>query len=94
MPTCAKDNKNGSISSLLAWVGGQIEVIGSREFRGSYIWDSNSDFNALKGLPNACKTAFDSIGQMRSTCTEVSGRRTYRGSLENATLKKSVCDES
>lgn len=35
VPTYAKDNKNGFLSSLLAWVRGPKEVIGSREIRES-----------------------------------------------------------
>ncbi|KAL3438555.1 pectin lyase-like protein [Aspergillus tetrazonus] len=93
VPTYAKDNKNGFLSSLFAWVRGPKEVIGSREIRGFCIWDSNSDSDALKGLPNACKTSLTQLVKCDPYALMFLDE-TYRGSLENATLTDSVCDES
>ncbi|KAJ5613709.1 hypothetical protein N7528_007363 [Penicillium herquei] len=90
-PTYAKDNKNGYLSSLLAWIRGSEKVTGSREFPGFYIWSADTDADFLTGLPASCKTSLTQL----ITCDSYSQRflaHSYRGSLDNDTLTDSVCD--
>ncbi|KAL6229017.1 pectate lyase superfamily protein-domain-containing protein [Aspergillus navahoensis] len=95
VPTYAKDNKNSFLSSLLAWVRGPKEVVGGREIRGFYIWNSNSDSDsdALKGLPNACQTSLTQLVKCDPYATMFLDNK-YRGSLNNMSLTDSVCNDS
>lgn len=93
MPTYATDNKNGFLSSLLAWIGGPKEIIGSRDHAGFHVWDSDTDSEALAGLPSACKTSLTQLVRCDIWASTFLGE-SYRGSLHNDTLTDSVCDES
>lgn len=92
-PTLASDNKNGFLSSLLAWVRGPKATVGGREFPGYHIWDVVEDAEGLGGLPNACKTSLTQVVQCDPYTLFFLGEG-YRGSLDNDTLAQSVCDES
>ncbi|RHZ63004.1 hypothetical protein CDV55_105196 [Aspergillus turcosus] len=91
-PTYASDNRNGFLSSLLAWVRGPKAVIGSRQFPGYYVWDSVADADSLTGLPSACKTSLTQLVEC-DPYTQLFLRDVYRGTLDNETLTESVCDE-
>ncbi|OKP10023.1 hypothetical protein PENSUB_4576 [Penicillium subrubescens] len=93
MPTYATDNKNGFLSSLLAWIRGPKEIIGSRDHAGFHVWDSDTDSEALAGLPSACKTSLTQLVRCDIWASTFLGE-SYRGSLHNDTLTDSVCDES
>lgn len=93
IPTYAADNKNGFLSSLLAWVRGSKEVIGGRDHPGFKIWDSDLDSEALLGLPFTCKTSLTQVIKCDSYATMFL-IESYRGSLHNDTLTDSICDES
>ncbi|KAF9887936.1 hypothetical protein FE257_009458 [Aspergillus nanangensis] len=93
VPTFAKDNKNGFLSSLLAWIRGPKEVIGSRQFPGYYVWDSETDAGYLTGLPDGCKTSLTQLVECDQYTLSFL-QDSYRGSLNNNTLTASVCDES
>jgi len=92
-PTYAKDNKNGFLSSLLAWVRGSQTVIGKVEFPGFHIWDADEDASSLTGLPDSCQTSLTQLVK----CNPYTKRllaESYRGSLQNHTITDSICDES
>lgn len=93
VPTYATDNKSGFLSSLLAWVRGPKQVVGSRGFQGFLIWNSTSDTDALKGLPDACKTSLTRLVKCDSFAQTFMNER-YRASLNNETLTDSICDKS
>ncbi|KAJ5553987.1 hypothetical protein N7513_003946 [Penicillium frequentans] len=93
VPTYANDNKNGLLSSLLAWVRGPRTVIGKREFGGFYIWNADTDFDALQSLPNGCKTSLTQLVKCDAYALMFLDE-TYRGSLDNDTLTDSICDAS
>jgi hypothetical protein len=92
-PTYAKDNKNGFLSSLLAWVRGPKKIIGGRDFRGFHIWSSVTESDDLKGLPAACKTSLTQLVKCDPYALMFL-EENYRGSLDNDTLTESVCDQS
>ncbi|KAF3386940.1 Glucan 1,3-beta-glucosidase [Penicillium rolfsii] len=93
MLTYATDNKNGFLSSLLAWIRGPKEIISSRDHAGFHVWDSDTDSEALAGLPSACKTSLTQLVRCDIWASTFLGEL-YRGSLYNDTLTDSVCDES
>ncbi|KAJ5142746.1 uncharacterized protein N7515_001533 [Penicillium bovifimosum] len=91
IPTYAKDNINGYLSSILTWLGGTNQTAGEREFEGFGIYSST----ALDGVnfSMSCKTSLmDRIkcDPMLSTMMMA----TYHGSLYNETLTESLCDPS
>lgn len=92
-PTYAKDNKNGFLSSLLAWIRGSKVVIGGRDLPGFYVWDANTDADLMTGLPDSCKTSLTQLVGCDSYA-RLFLAESYRGSLGNDTLTESVCDES
>lgn len=91
VPTYAKDNMNGFLSSILAWLGGSEEPAGQREFAGFTIYSTLSLENL--DLPSSCKTALTE----RIKChphVETMTKFGYHGTLENTTLADSVCEPS
>ncbi|OBT80414.1 hypothetical protein VF21_00738 [Pseudogymnoascus sp. 05NY08] len=61
-PTYAKDNVNGFLSSILAWLQGSTDVVGEREFPGYRVW-SNALLDSLYGpaLPDSCRSALTEV---------------------------------
>lgn len=92
-PTYAKDNKNGFLSSLLAWIRGPETIIGGRDFPGFTVWDIKTRETDLKGLPGPCKTALTQLIKCDAHA-KLFLRQSYRGSLDNDTLTELVCDPS
>ncbi|KAF7158664.1 hypothetical protein CNMCM6106_005454 [Aspergillus hiratsukae] len=91
VPTYARDNVNGFLSSILAWLGGAEQTAGQREFPGFSIYASSSLEDA--NLPLACKT---SLAERIKCYPYVSSmmQLSYHGSLDNDTLTDSICDAS
>ncbi|KAJ5869330.1 hypothetical protein N7455_004271 [Penicillium solitum] len=90
-PTYAKDNVNGLLSSILAWLGGANQMAGQRELPGFSIYSSAS-LGSLD-IPASCKTAM----MDRFKCDDFLGTMMaagYHGSLNNDTLTKSLCNTS
>ncbi|CAG8005098.1 unnamed protein product [Penicillium nalgiovense] len=88
-PTYSKDNTNGYMSSILAWIRGPDEEIGQRNFTGFQIYDSNDD--VLSGLTSPCVTALT----QNIACNlwmSLWRQKSYHGSLYNDTLTDSICD--
>ncbi|KAJ6007783.1 hypothetical protein N7540_011759 [Penicillium herquei] len=90
-PTYAKDNVNGLLSSILAWLGGANQTAGQRKFAGFSIY-SGTTLDALD-LSQSCKTSMmapikcdDFLGTIMAPG--------YHGSLNNDTLTELVCDST
>lgn len=91
IPTFSKDNVNGFMSSILAWIRAPKEEIGQRNFTGFQLY--NSDDSVLSDLTSPCITA---LTQNIACSPWMSTWRTplYHGSLYNNTLTESICDPS
>lgn len=82
-----------SLLCQLAWVGRLSILYGSHELRGFHVWDSDTESNALKDLPAACRASLTQLVKCDPyTLMFLEGR--YRGSLEDDDLAQSVCDKS
>lgn len=89
-PTLAKDNKNGFMSSILAWLKGSDETTGQRKFPGFTIHDPD---DLPTTLPAACVTALTATIKCEFTVFGF-GEPSYHGVLENDILTDMVCDPS
>ena len=88
--TLAKDNVNGFLSSILAWLEGSNTTSGQRTFHGFQVFSMDNLRNLV--LPQTCKTALSATIAC-DPYVEKFQELAYRGSLGNATLTDSVCDE-
>ncbi|XP_014555283.1 carbohydrate-binding module family 50 protein [Bipolaris victoriae FI3] len=88
--TMAKDNQNGFLSSILAWV--RNGTIGERNFPGFTLYNATQDEDILDGLSEGCKTALTGIIKCDYYTTRFRELR-YRGALESKNLTDSVCDQ-
>lgn len=89
--TLAQDNMNGFLSSILAWLEGAEETSGRRHFPGFPVYTLHGLRNQI--LPDPCKTALTAkilCDYWVQSFTEPA----YHGSLGNASLTDSICDES
>ncbi|KXG46668.1 Pectin lyase fold/virulence factor [Penicillium griseofulvum] len=91
VPTYAKDNMNGFLSSILAWLNGAEQTAGHRDFPGFslYTTDSLEDMDLSASCITALAERIECDLYLR-TFTEPS----YHGSLNNDTLTDSICDTS
>lgn len=89
-PTYAKDNVNGFLSSILAWLGGAEKTSGKRHFPGFQIYTRSNWFSNLK-IPDVCKNALIQTITCEDTVSKWT-RPAFRGSLGNITLTDLVCD--
>jgi hypothetical protein len=89
VPTYAKDNVNGFLSSVLAWLQGAQNTVGKRKFRGFQVYNE-TDLDDHR-LPSNCKAAL----AQKILCDDYTQDWTnpmFHGSLGNITLTDSVCD--
>jgi hypothetical protein len=91
VPTYARDNVNGLLSSILAWLGGAEQTAGEREFLGFSIYTMASLEEI--DVPSACKTALTERIKCDPYLTSMMQLK-YRGSLDNDTLTDSICKPS
>jgi hypothetical protein len=91
VPTYAKDNVNGLLSSILVWVGGLDMTIGQRKFDGFSIYSSDSLEKI--DLPDTCKTSLAANIKCETYLENMMSRK-WHGSLNNGTLTDLVCDTS
>lgn len=91
VPTYAKDNVNGLLSSILVWIGGLDMTIGERKFPGWSMYSSTSLENLE--LPASCKTSLTAKIKCDSYAQSMMSR-SWHGSLGNDTLTDLLCDES
>ncbi|CAG8040084.1 unnamed protein product [Penicillium olsonii] len=91
VPTYAKDNMNGLLSSILVWLGGAKQTAGKRQFPGWSIYTS-STLDELD-LPLGCQTALSEKVKCDPYVRQMMPR-SYHGSLGNDTLTELVCDDS
>lgn len=93
-PTYAKNNVNGFLSSVLAWLQGSTEVSGEREFPGYRVWTTQM-LDHLYGLvlPDTCKNALTEIIACSNLTTEYQapGLQTWLGTANDT---DSVCAPS
>lgn len=88
-PTYAKDNMNGLLSSILAWLSSANQTAGLREFDGFSIY-STSTLEPLD-LPIGCQSAMTERIKCDPVLNSMISAK-YHGSLNNDTLTESVCD--
>ncbi|PTB47605.1 carbohydrate-binding module family 50 protein [Trichoderma harzianum CBS 226.95] len=89
--TMAADNKNGYLSSVLAWLQGAQKVSGGRHFTGFQIFREQEVDSMSIPYPQTCRTA---LTQTVECDDYVEGYASlgYPGSFGNKTLADSVCD--
>lgn len=89
IPTYARDNVNGYLSSILAWLGGAESTTGRRKFKGYQLW-TRADLEDYMS-PETCRTA-----PMRRVACDDEMRSwvepSYRGVTGNVTLTNSMRD--
>ncbi|KAK8098917.1 LysM domain-containing protein [Apiospora kogelbergensis] len=79
-PTYAKDNQNGFLSSILAWLQGANNVSGQRDFPGFQIYLKES--LGRMDLPETCQTALSQAILCDPTVEDFVNTG-YRGSLDD-----------
>ncbi|GLA96386.1 hypothetical protein AtubIFM57143_003851 [Aspergillus tubingensis] len=89
-PTLANDNKNGFMSSILAWLKGSTDTTGQRVFEGFTIYDTNM---LPSTFSDACITALTATIKCDLQVFQF-GEPQYHGTLGNDTLTDLVCDQS
>jgi hypothetical protein len=90
IPTYARDNVNGFLSSILAWLQGANNVSGGRKFIGFQAY--TKDWTKYLSVPEVCKTALTQaiLCDFQVKTFQNPG---YRGSLGNVTRTNAVCDK-
>lgn len=89
-PTYARDNKNGFLSSILAWLGGASKTSGNRVFKGFRVYELDYWLTDML-LPTACNNALVQMimcDDIVSTWTSAN----YASGFLNRTVTDSVCD--
>lgn len=94
VPTYAKDNVNGFLASVLAWLQGSTGVAGERKFPGYRVWTTGM-LDQLYGLvlPDTCRNALTEIiaCDNRTEQFQASGLRSWFGNVNDT---DSVCANS
>lgn len=91
IPTLARDNVNGFLSSILAWLQGVREVIGPRAFPGFQVYTPELVEGIPSYLPPTCKSALAQKVDCDSFLLQYAVPQSH-GALRNATITDSVCD--
>ncbi|KAF7173027.1 hypothetical protein CNMCM5623_005136 [Aspergillus felis] len=88
-PTLAKDNKNGFMSSILAWLKGSQDTTGQKKFPGFTIYEPD---DLPSGFSDECVAALtatvDCVDYVFSFYAPA-----YRGALGDDSLTEAVCDQ-
>ena len=89
IPTYARDNVDGYLSSILAWLGGATSTTGRRKFKGYQFWTRNDleDYRITETRLTALTEKAACEDEMRSWVEP-----SYRGVTGNVTLTNFVCD--
>lgn len=87
IPTYAEDNVNGFMSSDLAWVRREDNIVGQRDFKGFRVYRED----ALSGLSPPCVTALTQDIECHPYLYMFQ-HPSVHGSLRNDTLMDLVCD--
>ncbi|KAG9251359.1 pectate lyase superfamily protein-domain-containing protein [Emericellopsis atlantica] len=92
--TLARDNINGFLSSVLAWLQGTVNPAGQQKFEGYRIWTSESleSMHSLH-LPATCSSALTEVIRCdnRTEVFQEPGLHSWLGSKEETDI---VCDAS
>jgi hypothetical protein len=93
-PTYARDNVNGFLSSVLAWLQGSTKIAGQRDFPGYRVWTPGM-LDKVNGaiLPESCRNALTELiaCDNRTESFQVSGLRSWLGTVKDT---DSVCMDS
>lgn len=90
-PTYARDNQNGFLSSIMAWLKGSIEVSGPTNFTGFALFEQDS--LSENGLSSSCEAAM----YQKINCDDIVhtfGYKSYYGTVGNKSTVDSVCADS
>ncbi|PGH27695.1 hypothetical protein AJ80_00710 [Polytolypa hystricis UAMH7299] len=87
--TMAKDNKNGFMSSILAWLKGSNDTTGQRPLTGFTVFEPHS---LPSTLPGSCITALTATIKCHDTVFSF-WEPAYHGTLEDDSLTDLVCDQ-
>jgi hypothetical protein len=87
--TYARDNVNGFLSSILAWLEGSNTTVGARTFEGFSLYTADSVLDL--DLSTSCQTALTQVVKCDYSVATFQETK-YHGSLDNKTLTESVCD--
>jgi hypothetical protein len=90
-PTFASDNKNGFLSSILAWLQGSITIGGQRKFDGYRVWTAETLDGMHLALPSTCISALTEIIRCDNYTKNFMSPGLY-GSPGNQSVTDSVCD--
>ncbi|KAH7124727.1 pectate lyase superfamily protein-domain-containing protein [Dactylonectria macrodidyma] len=91
-PTYAKDNMNGFLASILAWLQGADQTSGKRVFEGYQVWTDEELDELDLDLPDSCVSALTE----RIKCDKLTMdfmTAGMRGSLGEKNITDSVCDK-
>ncbi|KAH7329285.1 LysM domain protein [Stachybotrys elegans] len=90
-PTMASNNKNGFLSSVLAWLQGSKNSVGDRAFEGFTIYNMTDIEEMSTKYPSACVTALTQRIECDDNVKSFSGYE-YRGSFGDTAVTDSICD--
>ncbi|KAL3954473.1 hypothetical protein ACCO45_010036 [Purpureocillium lilacinum] len=91
-PTMAHTNKNGFLSSVLAWLQGSVDTAGERNFRGYRLWTKDTlDSLTAAPLPETCRSALTELVlcDSQTESFQSSGVYSWLGSQNETDI---VCD--
>ncbi|KAK8029707.1 pectin lyase-like protein [Apiospora rasikravindrae] len=94
IPTYARDNMNGFLSSVLAWLQGSVETAGKRDFDGYHLWTPEAvDSLVTVTLPETCKSALTELIRCNNQTKDfqVPGLRSWLGDNNQTDI---VCQQS
>lgn len=84
----AKDNKNGFMSSIIAWLKGSNETTGHRNVTAFTIYDPGY---LPSNLPSTCIVALSATVKC-DAYLQIFQQPAYHGSLDDETLTGLICD--
>lgn len=90
-PTWARDNVNGFLSSILAWLQGANQSSGKRKFPGFQVYTLDDLDEMKQRYPDTCRTALTEVLECDDYVRTLL-RLGYHGSLPNTTYTDTVCD--
>ncbi len=91
IPSHARDNQRGFLSSIMAWLQGSGDTGGEREFEGYRVWTRENLESLNLALPDTCTTALTELIRCDDSTTtfQAPGMHSWLGA-QNVT--DSVCD--
>lgn len=90
-PTYASDNKNGFLSSIMAWLQGSTTIGGQRKFVGYKVWTAEMLDGLNLALPSTCTSALTEIIRC-DNYTKTFMSPALHGSPGNQSVTDTICD--